>query len=84
MAKSHYWFPAKRYGWGRGAPDAWQAWVVLLGSVALLTACAFVLPPGVNPFCFIACTFVLCVAMLAHRSCRTLDTDNSHRTYATQ
>lgn len=23
-----YWFPAKRYGWGWGAPCAWQGWVV--------------------------------------------------------
>ncbi len=23
------WFPAKRYGWGWGAPVAWQGWVVL-------------------------------------------------------
>jgi hypothetical protein len=30
------WFPAKRYGWGWGAPCTWQGWVVFavwLGSV---------------------------------------------------
>jgi hypothetical protein len=23
-----YWFPAKRYGWGWGAPNCWQGWAV--------------------------------------------------------
>ena len=22
----HYWFPAKRYGWGWGTPRTWQGW----------------------------------------------------------
>jgi hypothetical protein len=26
---SEYWFPAKRYGWGWGAPLVWQGWAVL-------------------------------------------------------
>jgi hypothetical protein len=26
----HYWFPAKRYGWGWGLPSSWQGWVVLV------------------------------------------------------
>ena len=25
----HYWFPAKRYGWGWGAPTCWQGWAVM-------------------------------------------------------
>ncbi len=24
-----YWFPAKRFGWGWGAPATWQGWAVL-------------------------------------------------------
>lgn len=24
-----YWFPAKRYGFGWGAPTGWQGWLVL-------------------------------------------------------
>lgn len=32
------WFRAKRYGWGWGAPVAWQGWVVLVGWLALLLA----------------------------------------------
>jgi hypothetical protein len=27
--KTHYWFPAKRYGWGCGPPSTRQGWVVL-------------------------------------------------------
>jgi hypothetical protein len=26
----HYWFRAKRYGWGWGLPATWQGWVFLL------------------------------------------------------
>jgi hypothetical protein len=31
-----YWFPAKRYGWGWGAPSAWQGWAVLITYLALV------------------------------------------------
>ncbi len=24
-----YWFPARRFGWGWGAPTMWQGWVVV-------------------------------------------------------
>ncbi len=65
MAKSPYWFPAKRYGWGWGAPSAWQGWVVLLVFIALLGLSALVFPPGVKTLGFVACTAVLCVALLA-------------------
>jgi hypothetical protein len=27
--KTHYWFPAKRHGWGWGFPRAWQGWTVI-------------------------------------------------------
>ena len=65
MEESPYWFPAKRYGWGWGAPSAWQGWVVLLAFVALLSTSAFLFPPGVNTLGLVACTVVLCVALLA-------------------
>ncbi len=32
----NYWFPAKRYGWGWGFPQAWQGWAVLVAFVVLL------------------------------------------------
>ncbi|MES2259199.1 MAG: hypothetical protein V4724_11800 [Pseudomonadota bacterium] len=34
--KPAYWFPAKRYGWGWGAPITWQGWLVILAYLALL------------------------------------------------
>ena len=29
------WFPAKKYGWGWGAPVCWQGWAVLIGYLIL-------------------------------------------------
>jgi hypothetical protein len=36
-----YWFRAKRYGWGWGAPGTWQGWVFLLvwTAVTILVVC---------------------------------------------
>lgn len=34
----HYWFPAKRYGWGWGVPTCWQGWVVLGAFMAVTLA----------------------------------------------
>jgi hypothetical protein len=36
MSDTHYWFPAKRYGWGWGFPTAWQGWAVLIAWLAAL------------------------------------------------
>jgi hypothetical protein len=33
-----YWFPAKRYGWGWGAPTTWQGWAVLAAWFTALAA----------------------------------------------
>jgi len=33
-----YWFRAKTFGWGFGAPTCWQGWAVLLAYVALIVA----------------------------------------------
>lgn len=38
----HYWFPAKRYGWGWGFPRTWEGWTVMLGFVALVLLIAVV------------------------------------------
>jgi uncharacterized membrane protein YhaH (DUF805 family) len=43
-AKDTYWFPARRFGWGWGAPTRWQGWLVLgtfvlvmgIGSIVLI------------------------------------------------
>lgn len=48
----HYWFPAKRYGWGWGIPSAWQGWVVL-GAFAVFVAVGIVfIPPKTNTLLF--------------------------------
>jgi ABC-type multidrug transport system fused ATPase/permease subunit len=57
---NEYWFPAKRYGWGWGAPIAWQGWVILLGWIAVLIAGALRLMPA-HPVTFL----LLAVAMAA-------------------
>jgi hypothetical protein len=31
----HYWFKAKRYGWG-WYPASWQGWVILVGFICLI------------------------------------------------
>jgi hypothetical protein len=35
---SDYWFPAKTYGWGWGAPTAWQGWAVIFAYLVLIGA----------------------------------------------
>ena len=65
MTKPPYWFPAKRYGGGWGAPSAWQGGVALLAFIAMLSACASLFPPGVHPHGFEAGTGVLGVALPA-------------------
>lgn len=41
----HYWFGAKRYGWGWGLPIAWQGWVVFaLWFAAVLLPLRYLLP----------------------------------------
>lgn len=43
-----YWFPAKRYGWGWGAPVTWQGWVAMLSCVGATIVGAFSFPPTVS------------------------------------
>ncbi len=58
------WFPAKRYGWGWGAPCCWQGWVVLGVYIILLTAAALIIPKYGLPF-FYGYTFVLSLILIA-------------------
>lgn len=37
-ADTHFWFPAKRYGWGWGLPVKWQGWAVFVAYVVLVAA----------------------------------------------
>jgi uncharacterized membrane protein AbrB (regulator of aidB expression) len=47
-----YWFPAKRYGWGWGAPITWQGWLVLIAYLAALAIGAMALNPARSPLGF--------------------------------
>ena len=60
---SRYWFPAKRYGWGWGAPSSWQGWLVLLAFVLLLVGCSFEFPPNTRPLAFAVSVAVLCAGL---------------------
>ncbi|WP_414650209.1 hypothetical protein [Dyella sp.] len=44
-----YWFPAKTYGWGWGAPRTWEGWTVLALYVAAIAALTHFFPPRVMP-----------------------------------
>ena len=46
------WFPAKRYGWGWGAPRCWQGWVFLAGWLVVLEAGAWLSRPDKHPALF--------------------------------
>ena len=54
--KPDYWFPAKRYGWGWGMPNAWQGWVVLIAFGILLVLGAIIFPPKLNAVPFLLYT----------------------------
>jgi hypothetical protein len=53
------WFPAKRYGWGWGAPATWQGWVVLLSWMALVFVVSLWLAPRSLPLFYIALAAML-------------------------
>lgn len=35
-SERHFWFPAKRIGWGWGPPVTWQGWLVVAIYLALV------------------------------------------------
>lgn len=61
----HYWFPAKRYGWGWGLPTAWQGWVIFLVFIALLLGGALWWLPRHGLAAFLIWTAVISAALLA-------------------
>lgn len=48
----HYWFRAKRHGWGWGLPLTWEGWVSLAVFVVLVVVAVVVFPPhrAIVPF----------------------------------
>jgi hypothetical protein len=45
QSSTHYWFPAKRYGWGWGLPITWQGWLTLACFFGLVAADLLIFPP---------------------------------------
>lgn len=61
---SRYWFPAKRYGWGWGAPATWQGWVVILLYLALLGGGIAFLSPAADPLPYFIYTTLISAALI--------------------
>jgi hypothetical protein len=62
---THYWFPAKRYGWGWGLPSRWQGWVVLIAFFALLLGGLAFFPPRSESVAYVVYAAVLSVVLVA-------------------
>ena len=62
---TRFWFPAKRYGWGWGAPSVWQGWVVLVVFVALLVLGAVIFLPSQRHIAFVAYSSLLSLVLVA-------------------
>jgi len=45
MSDNGDWFAPKRFGYGSGAPIAWQGWAVLAGYILVLTIAGLTLLP---------------------------------------
>jgi hypothetical protein len=63
--RAHYWFPAKRYGWGWGTPTVWQGWAVLVAFFCLLLIGAVWLLPSRGQVAFVLYLLLLCVLLVA-------------------
>lgn len=59
------WFPAKKCGWGWGAPCAWQGWVVLVVFVILLCVTSALLLRSGHFGLYITSAAVLCISVIA-------------------
>jgi hypothetical protein len=60
----HYWFRAKRYGWGWGLPLVWQGWVVLGVFFALVLAGAVLVLPSRGQAAFVGYVVLLCALLV--------------------
>jgi len=60
-----YWFRAKRYGWGWGAPLMWQGWIVVLLYGALMAVGAQRIDPRQHVLIFLGYVVVLTCGLVA-------------------
>jgi len=59
-----YWFPAKRFGWGWGAPNTWQGTLTLVIFLALLIVGAWLFPPASAKTAYLIYLTAVCAALL--------------------
>ncbi len=55
----HYWFPAKRYGWGWSFPVSWEGWLVFSAFLSLLAAGFVLVLPANGVPAFIGFTILI-------------------------
>jgi uncharacterized membrane protein YhaH (DUF805 family) len=60
-----YWFPARRYGWGWGAPTSWQGWAAILAYVALVALDFAFFPPRSAWAAFLGYLLVVTALLIA-------------------
>ena len=61
----HYWFPAKRYGWGWGLPITSQVWVTLDVFFGMVAAGLLIFPPRKALVAYLFYLAVLSVLLVA-------------------
>jgi uncharacterized membrane protein len=61
MGTKKYWFPAKKYGWGRGLPCCWQGWMLMAIWLACLIAGTTLLVRSIT--LFVVYTIVLGIGL---------------------
>ena len=59
-----YWFRAKRYGWGWGAPTKWQGWPVLVLFIVLVAAGRWIVGPTHSWVAYLVYLLVLATVFL--------------------
>ena len=59
-----YWFPAKKYGWGWGAPSTWQGWLTVIIFLISVTPLHLVVSPESNMNLYLLSIFGLTTALL--------------------
>jgi hypothetical protein len=59
------WFPAKKYGWGWGAPRTWQGWVVVVVWLAAVELLNYFVRPEISSGKFFGLIVLMVIVLLA-------------------
>jgi len=63
--KKHYWFPAKKYGWGWGFPNSWQGILVFFVFIVSVITLPFIVSPAENLSLFILISLIPATLLMA-------------------